>query len=247
VPFDDIVALRAALAGGEIACIIAEPAMTNCGMILPEEGFHAAMREAATEAGALLLIDETHTISAGLGGYTAVHGLRPDILVVGKPVGGGIPVSVWGMTNDVATRFAQVRAGGDVHGHSGIGTTLSGSAFQLLCLRACLEEVMTPDAYDAMTARADQIEVGFGAAIAKAGLPWRVSRIGARIEVIFSDRPVRNATEARNAASSGIEAAIHLALLNQRLSADALSQHGSRCADAFVDAYSAVLRRLVTS
>lgn len=215
VPFNDIVALRAALATGDIACIIAEPVMTNCGMILPDPGFHAAMRQAATEAGALLHIDETHTISTGLGGYTAVHGLQPDIFAVGKPIGGGVPVAVWGMTDAVAERLAKVRDGQDGKGHSGIGTTLSGSAFQLLCLRACLEEVMTAEAYATMMARADQIEDGFRDAISAAGLPWLVSRVGARLEVIFSTTPVRNAEEARAAASWEIEAAIHLALLNR--------------------------------
>lgn len=213
IPFNDIAALRAALATGEVASIVAEPVMTNCGMILPDAGFHVAMREAATEAGTLLHIDETHTISTGLGGYTAVHGLEPDILVVGKPVGGGIPVAVWGMTDAVADRLAKVRDGQS--GHSGIGTTLSGSAFQLLCLRACLEDVITRDAYAVMMARADQIEDGFRDAIKAARLPWVVSRVGARIEVVFSTAPVRNAADARAVASREIEGSIHLALLNR--------------------------------
>jgi glutamate-1-semialdehyde 2,1-aminomutase len=161
-----------------------------------------------------LLLDETHTISTGLGGYTTVHGLQPDIFVLGKPVGGGIPVSVWGLTKDIAERFGVALNTRISHGHSGIGTTLSGSALQLACLRACLEEVMTAAAYDTMQAGAERIEAGFTAAIRAAELPWHVGRVGARIEVVFSEQPVRNATEARSAANHGIERFLHLALLN---------------------------------
>lgn len=215
IPFNDEDALRAALASGEIACVLAEPVMTNCGMILPVDGYHETLRRLTHENGTLLLIDETHTISTGLGGYTAVHGLEPDILVMGKPIGGGIPVSVWGMTDDVATRLDKARRARDTAGHSGIGTTLSGSAFQLACLRACLEEIITPETYARMTSRADLIEDGLRAAIGEFGLPWTVVRVGARLEVVFSQSPVRNATEARAAASSTLEAALHLGLLNR--------------------------------
>lgn len=215
VPFNDEAALRRALATGEIACVLAEPVMTNCGMILPAPGFHELLRRATREHGTLLLIDETHTISSGLGGYTARHGLQPDLLVVGKPVGGGVPVSVWGMTDDVAARLETARRARDSHGHSGIGTTLSGSALQLACLRASLERVMTEEAYAAMAAGADIVEQGLKRAIAAAGLPWHVTRVGARLEVVFAPAPLRDAAEARAAASADIESALHLSLLNR--------------------------------
>lgn len=215
VPFNDVAALREALAQGDIACVLAEPVMTNCGMILPQPGFHRALRDLTRAAGTLLLIDETHTISTGLGGYSTVQGLEPDIFVLGKPVGGGVPVSVWGLSNDVASRFATALKARSSHGHSGIGTTLSGSALQLACLRACLEEVMTPEAYATMLSGAERIEAGLSAAIRAAGFPWHVSRVGARIEVVFSREPVRNAAEARAVASSQIETFLHLSLLNR--------------------------------
>jgi glutamate-1-semialdehyde 2,1-aminomutase len=214
IPFNDSDALEAALSSGDVACVIAEPVMTNCGMILPKSGFHQTLRETTRATGTLLHIDETHTISTGLGGYTAIHGLDPDILVVGKPVGGGVPVAVWGMTEDVAERIGAVRRTKDVHGHSGIGTTLSGSALQLACLSACLRFIMTADTYARMNRSADVIETGLVHAIGSAGLPWHVSRVGARLEVIFSSEPVLNAAEARAAASPTIESALHLALLN---------------------------------
>ncbi len=215
VPFNDLGALKAALDTGEIAVVLAEPVMTNCGMILPEEGFLRALRELTRAAGTLLHIDETHTISTGLGGYSAVHDLEPDIFVVGKPVGGGVPVAIWGMSQDVAAAMTDIRARMNGIGHSGIGTTLSGSALQIACLRACLEEVMTASAYETMSRRADRLEQGFTAAIRAAGLPWHVGRVGARLEIVFTPDPVRNAQEARAAAIDDIQHALHIGLLNQ--------------------------------
>ncbi len=143
VEFNDIAAVEAALATGEIAAILAEPVMTNSCMVLPAPGFHEALRAAATRHGAILIIDETHTISSGLGGYTAVHGLTPDMFVVGKCVAGGMPTAVWGMTPALAERYVAVNAG-RASGHSGMGTTLSANPMQFACLRATLSEVMTP-------------------------------------------------------------------------------------------------------
>ncbi|WP_432444194.1 transaminase [Rhizobium phaseoli] len=214
IPFNNVPALAAALKGGDIACVVAEPVMTNCGMILPLPGFHKALRDLTRSTGTLLHIDETHTVSTGFGGYTKVHGLEPDIFVVGKPVGGGIPVAVWGMTDDVAGRFAAVRAANTGTGHSGIGTTLSGSALQLACLRACLEEVMTAEAHDKMNRLADIVERGFSAAIKHHDLPWHVGRVGARLEIVFAPNPLRNASEAHNAANPTIQKALHTAFLN---------------------------------
>ena len=251
IPFNDEAALEKALAAPDIACVRAEPVMTNCGMIPPAPGFHAALRRLTRAAGTLLLIDETHTISTGLGGYTKVHGLEPDLMVMGKPIGGGVPVSVWGMTQEISDRLHVIRREQSGHGHSGIGTTLSGSALQLACLRACLEEVMTEEAYRIMQARADRIEAGFTAAIAAAGLDWTVARVGARLEVVFSPVPVRNAAEARAAASDTIEAALHLSMLNlgylltpfhnMVLVSPALSEAQ---ADGLVSAFAAVTGRL---
>ena len=215
IPFNDLDALKAALEGGEIAVVLAEPVMTNCGMILPDEGYLSALRDLTRASGTLLHIDETHTISTGLGGYTAVHGLEPDIFVVGKPVGGGVPVAIWGMSKAVARAMSDIRAKMSGIGHSGIGTTLSGSTLQIACLRACLQEVMTAQAYATMNRLADRLEQGFTDAIRAVGLPWHVSRVGARLEIVFSETPVRNAQEARAAEIEDIQHALHIGLLNQ--------------------------------
>lgn len=214
IPFNDINALEAALKTADIACVVTEPVMTNCGMILPQDGFHARLRELTRATGTLLHIDETHTISTGLGGYTKTFGLEPDIFVVGKPVGGGIPVAVWGMTEFVAKELEAVRASKSGIGHSGIGTTLSGSALQLACLKACLEKIMTADTYTSMNKVADRIEHGFSSAIRDFDLPWHVSRVGARLEIVFAPDPVKDANEARMAANPAVQHALHGALLN---------------------------------
>jgi glutamate-1-semialdehyde 2,1-aminomutase len=250
IPFNDEAALAAALSGGDIACVLAEPVMTNCGMILPQPGFHAALRRLTRAAGSLLLIDETHTLSSGLGGYTALQGLEPDIFVAGKAVAGGVPAAVWGLSDEVAQRLEAVRRARP-DGHSGIGTTLSGSALQLACLRACLDQAMTAEAYQAMDRQAGRIAAGLDAAIRRCGLAWHVARVGARIEVVFAPEPVRNADEARAAASHPIEKALHLALLNRGflvtpfhnmvLVAPGLTDAE---ADAFVAAYGEVLAEL---
>ena len=214
IPFNDTAALKAALDTGDIAVVLAEPVMTNCGMILPEDGFLQTLRELTHATGTLLHIDETHTISTGLGGYTAQYGLEPDFFVVGKPVGGGVPVAIWGMSRDVAQTLSDIRAKMSGIGHSGIGTTLSGSTLQIACLRACLSEVMTSEAYVTMNRHADRLEQGFADAIRAAGLPWHVCRVGARLEIVFSANPVRNAQEARQASVDDIQHALHTGLLN---------------------------------
>lgn len=214
IPFNDPAALEAVLAGGDIACVMAEPAMTNCGMILPAPGYLATLRALTRRHGTLLLLDETHTISTGLGGYGRVFGLEPDLLVMGKPIAGGVPASVWGMSAAVAARLAGVRreTGG---GHSGIGTTLSGSALQLACIRACLEEVMTAANYAHMERVAAAIEAGLSAVLKRHGLAWHVARVGARLELVASPAPVRNAVESRAATLPSVEHYLHLALLNR--------------------------------
>ena len=134
VPFNDVDALAAALAGGDIACVLAEPAMTNVGIVLPEPGLPRRAAAPDERTGTLLVLDETHTICAGPGGYTATHGLDPDLLVVGKPIGGGVPAAAYGLSargRDVRERFDDPAI--DV---SGIGGTLAGNALSMAAMRA---------------------------------------------------------------------------------------------------------------
>lgn len=214
VEFNDVAAVEAALATGEIAAILTEPVMTNSCMVLPEAGFHDALRTLSRRHGTLLIIDETHTISSGLGGYARVHSLSPDILVIGKCVAGGMPTAVWGLSPEVAHRFAEYDAARPA-GHSGMGTTLSGNPMQFACLRATLGEVMTPANYARMERRADRLAEGLSRAIARSGAPWHIVRVGARVEFICAPGPLRNGAEAALAHHPQLEAAIHLGLLNR--------------------------------
>ncbi len=214
VEFNDIAAVEAALKTEEIAAILTEPVMTNSCMVLPDPGFHAALRHLSRRHGAVLIIDETHTISSGPGGYTRVHGLEPDMFVVGKCVAGGMPAAVWGMTDALAERYLAANAGRDP-GHSGMGTTLSANPMQFACLRATLEQVMTEAAYARMEQGAARLAAGLAAVIAGHHAPWHVVRVGARVEFICAPGPLRNGSDAAQAHQPALEAAIHTALLNR--------------------------------
>jgi glutamate-1-semialdehyde 2,1-aminomutase len=214
VEFNDLPALAGALSHRDVACVITEPVLTNSCMVLPEPGFHAGLRRLTRETGTLLLIDETHTISTGPGGYTRAHGLEPDLFVVGKPVAGGVPASVWGFTDDVAERLDAARAE-TPPGHSGMGTTLSANALALAAMRATLEHVMTVEAYAHMERLAARLATGLQAAVTTYRLPWHVVRVGARVEFICAPGPLRNGTEAETAHAPALERAMHLALLNR--------------------------------
>ncbi|TFW20671.1 aspartate aminotransferase family protein [Duganella callida] len=216
VEFNHLPALEAALAQGDIACVLAEPVMTNIGMIPPQPGYWVAAQELIRRHGALLVIDETHTISSGPGGYARAHGMRPDALVIGKPVAGGIPCAAYGFTEDLARRVERAKRSAPP-GHSGIGTTLSANMFAMAAMRANLEHVMTDAAYRHMFALAKQLAEGLRAAIARRRLPWCVTQVGARTEFQFAASAPCNGSEAHAIMDSELEQVIHLYLLNRGL------------------------------
>lgn len=214
VEFNDLASLEAVLRAREVACVLAEPVMTNCGMVLPEPGFHEELRRLTRRHGTLLVIDETHTLSSGHGGFARTAHLEPDFLVVGKSVAGGFPCAVYGFTDEMHTRMQGVLAG-KPPGHSGIGTTLAGNALAAAALRANLEQVMTPAACDRMIATAERLEDGLVNLIDNEGLPWHVARAGARLEVGFTRRPPRTGRESSAALPPLLPDAIRLYLLNR--------------------------------
>jgi glutamate-1-semialdehyde 2,1-aminomutase len=214
VEFNDLAALETALSAKDIACVITEPVLTNSAMVLPDSGFHAALRRLTRDTGTLLLIDETHTISTGPSGYSGRYGLEPDIFVLGKPVAGGVAAAIWGFTRNVAERLDRVRAGTPA-GHSGMGTTLSANGLALAAMRATLTEVMTVAAYVHMEQLGGELAAGLAAVITQAKLPWHVARVGARIEFIFAPAPLKNGGEAETTHIAALEAAVHLGLLNR--------------------------------
>jgi glutamate-1-semialdehyde 2,1-aminomutase len=214
VEFNDVPALEAALASGDVACVLAEPALTNVGIVLPEPGFHDALREVTRRAGTFLIFDETHTICAGPGGYTAEHGLRPDILTLGKPIAGGVPAAVYGMTSEVAEAIGRSTQEAEAD-TGGIGGTLAGNALSLSAMRATLESVLTPQAFGRTIPLAKRFVEGVESVIDELRLPWHVTRLGCRAEYGFRKEPPRNGSEAAAAMDPELERYLHLAALNR--------------------------------
>lgn len=214
VEFNDLAALEAALAAGDIACVLAEPVMTNIGMVLPEPGYWEAAQALIRQHGAILILDETHTLSSGPGGYAATHGLKPDALVFGKPIGGGVPCAVYGFSAELAQRAMQAKRDAPP-GHSGIGTTLTANMLAMAAMRATLGEVATDAAFAHMLQLAGAMADGLRASIARHQLPWCVTQVGARCEFQFAAQPPRNGTQAEHMLDAELEQLIHLALLNR--------------------------------
>lgn len=247
VPFNDLAAVERALSGGDIACVLTEPALTNCGLVPPAPGFIQAVQALAREHGSLLVLDETHTLSTGAGGWARVNGLVPDMLVVGKAVAGGVPCAVYGFGEALAQRMEAARAAAPA-GHSGIGTTLAGNLLGLAALRAMLQEVMTADAHERMSRGAARLQAGLEAAIGAAGLPWTVTRLGARLELQFSAATPRNAGEARAAFDEPLAAALQLAWLNRGVLVTPFHDMllvSPQTTDADIDAVPAALRAVL--
>jgi len=214
VEFNDVVALERELAHGDVACVLAEPAMTNVGIVPPMHGYHLALRELTRKHGTLLIIDETHTICAGPGGFTRAEGLEPDMLVFGKPIGGGVPGATYGISQDVATRVLAEHSLEDCD-TGGIGGTLAGNALSLAAMRATLEKVLTAQAFPHMIQMAERWTEGVQRAIADFSLSWHVTRLGCRAEYLFAPRTPRNGTEAHDAMDFELERFMHLYAMNR--------------------------------
>ena len=219
VPFNDVPALEAALAVGDVAAVLIEPALTNIGIVLPDDGWHAALRAACDRTGTLLVIDETHTLCAGPGGMTARDGLESDVVVVGKTIAGGIPAGAWGMKPELAER---VRASLEWDGEGredidvgGVGGTLAGNAVSMAGIRATLSEVLTPDVYPGMIARAAEWTAGVQAAIDEFSVPWQVTQLGARAEYSFRETAPHDGAEAADADDFALQQYLHLHALNR--------------------------------
>jgi glutamate-1-semialdehyde 2,1-aminomutase len=213
VEFNDLVGMERALAAGDVAAILMEPAMTNVGIVLPDDGYLVAVGELAKKYGAVWTIDETHTISVGPGGMTADLGLKPDILTIGKAIGGGIPTGTFGMTNEIASQIAK-KTEREVIDTGGIGGTLAGNALSLAAMKATLVEVLTDANFNKMISLGGRWCDGVDAAISEFGLPWHCSRLGARGEYLFQSSAPKTGREAASAGDFELEQYIHLRLLN---------------------------------
>jgi len=214
VEFNDLQGLEEALKQHDVACILAEPAMTNVGIILPDAGYWKAAGELARRYGALLIADETHTICAGPGGCTAEWNLEPDMVVFGKAIGSGIPGAAYGCTEEVAQRIS-ARIQLEDCDVGGIGGTLAGNALSLAAMRATLEHVLTAKNFEKMIALAVRFNEGVAGAIQRHKLPWNVQQLGCRAEYTFREKPPRNGGESAAAADFELERFLHLYALNR--------------------------------
>jgi glutamate-1-semialdehyde 2,1-aminomutase len=214
IEFNDEGALEQALAPRDVAAVLAEPAMTNQGIILPDPGYHDRLREVTRRTGTLLILDETHTLSEGPGGYTRAHHLHPDMMTVGKPIAGGIPAAVFGMSDAVA-EIGLPETPDETVAESGIGGTLSGNPLAAAAMRATLEYVITPEAYRTMIPLARRWTSGVERTIRDLGAPWHVVRLGARAEYRFCPNPPRNGGEAKASRDPELDRFVHVYAINR--------------------------------
>jgi glutamate-1-semialdehyde 2,1-aminomutase len=212
--FNDLAAVRELLADGQVAAVLTEPALTNIGIVLPDDGFLAGLRAACDETGTLLIVDETHTLSAGPGGCTQAWGLQPDLVTIGKSIAGGVPIGAYGVSQAVADRIAALQ-GADLVDVGGVGGTLAGNPLSLAAARATLGEVLTDDAFGPMIALCDAFVAGVEGVITSRGLPWSIVQLGARAELAFAAEPPRTGTASAALHDGPLEDVLHLYLLNR--------------------------------
>ncbi len=245
---NDLDALERELANGDVACMLIEPALTNIGIVLPDPGYHEEVRRLTREYGTLLIIDETHTLSCGPGGYTGAHGLEPDAISMGKPIAGGIPTGAYGLSDAVAEAVlaSTFWEAADV---GGIGGTLAGNALQLAAVRATLGEVLTAEAYERMIGLAERYEAGVNEAIARNGLDWSAVRLGCRVEYMFSPAPPRNGAEADAVIGGPLDELMHLYMLNEGILFTPFHMMALMCpatTEQQVDAHTAAFERIAS-
>jgi glutamate-1-semialdehyde 2,1-aminomutase len=215
VEFNDVGALEEALSHEDVACVLAEPALTNIGIVPPDPGYHDALRDLTRRYGTYLVIDETHTICAGPGGATKAWGLQPDFLTIGKPLASGVPAACYGMSEEVADRVQSHMASLPSTDVGGIGGTLSGNALSLAVMRATLEHVLTDEAFARMVDLGARWADGVTGVIEVRGLPWTIQRIGARAEYWFTPTVPRTGGEAAAADDHELARFTHLFALNR--------------------------------
>ena len=213
VEFNDVKALARALKPEDVACVLAEPAMTNHGIILPDPGYHEELRELTSRYGTLLMIDETHTLCCGIGGYTREYGLNPDIITMGKPLASGVPVAAYGISHHVADLVREHIENDE--DESGIGGTLSGNALAMAAMKATFQKVYTQKNFDKMMPLAIRFHKGIDDTIRSEDLPWQVTRLGIRIEYSYMARAPRNGSEVDAHHDGELETLMHLMGLNR--------------------------------
>ena len=249
IEWNDVEALERALAPEDVACVLAEPAMTNIGIVQPAPGYHDALRDVTARTGTLLIIDETHTFCCGPGGYTAENGLTPDMLVMGKPIAGGIPAAVFGFSAETARRLKE-RVDIETTDMEGTGGTLAGNALSMAAIRATLASVFTRADFDRMIPLATHFRIGAEATIRAHRLPWHMEQLGCRTEYWFIQNPPRNGAQAAAADDPRLSRYMHLACMNRGVLMTPFHNMALMCpetATADVDTHTRVFREIVAA
>lgn len=245
--FNDLESVEKALANGDVAVIITEPALTNIGIVLPEPGFLEGLRELATKYGSLLLIDETHTFSAGYGGMTLANNLNPDIVTIGKSIGGGIPSGAYGITKELAEK-ALNQTGADLVDVGGVGGTLSGNALSVAAMRATLEKVLTKENFDHMIKLATKFTNEVQSVLDETNIDWSISQLGARAEYRFTKPAPKNGTESALASDDELDEFMHLYTINRNILMTPFHNMALMCPvtkESDVDAHTKVFKEAV--
>jgi glutamate-1-semialdehyde 2,1-aminomutase len=219
VQFNDVGALQAALDPGDIALVLAEPAMTNAGLLLPQPGYHKALRDATRSAGTLLAIDETHTLVCAYAGLTGAWGLQPDFLTLGKALAAGVPLAAYGMRDEISSLIAPPEESRTVSGafvdEVATGGTLFGNALSMAAGRAALLDVLTEEAFERTAALGERMAAGLRTAIDSAGVHWGVAQYGAHASYFFSAEPPTDGAGSRAADHPGLRALIRVFMANR--------------------------------
>jgi glutamate-1-semialdehyde 2,1-aminomutase len=245
--FNDLESVEKALSNCDVAVIITEPALTNIGIVLPEPGFLEGLRELATKYGSLLLIDETHTFSAGYGGMTLANNLNPDIVTIGKSIGGGIPSGAYGITKELAEK-ALNQTGVDLVDVGGVGGTLSGNALSVAAMRATLEKVLTKENFNHMIKLASKFTNEVQAVLDETNIDWSISQLGARAEYRFTKPAPKNGTESALASNDELDEFMHLYSINRNILMTPFHNMALMCPvtkDSDVDAHTKIFKEAV--
>jgi glutamate-1-semialdehyde 2,1-aminomutase len=240
--FNDLEALERELAAGDVAALLMEPAMTNIGIVLPEPGYLTAVRQLTKDHGVLLINDETHTFSAGPGGCTQAWNLDPDLVTIGKAIGGGLPAGAFGLSAALADQIMSDQTA-DLIDTGGVGGTLAGNALSIAAMCVTLESVLTNDAFASMITLADRYTAGVADVIASRGLPWTIVQLGARAEYRFCPQPPRSGGESALAADPELDEYLHLYLANRGVLITPFHNMALMCpatADSDIDAHTAL-------
>ena len=253
IEFNDIEAARAALTLGDVAIALIEPALTNMSIIKPEPGFLEALSDLCKASGTAFLMDETHTISEGYGGYTGTHNIRVDMLVVGKPIASGIPAAVYGFSEELATQIEEKYPDPETTDPIGTGTPLTGCAISVAAIRATLEHVLTKEAYQHMNALAQRYTTGLRKEISNLGINWSVIQSGSRIEYLYDDTNPKNGRDVYHSFNdSELNLYSHLSLLNAGYLLTPFHNMALMCpstteeqVDGFLKAFRESIRRIV--